>query len=534
MTEKTTGAKSTKDVKQRTSGSFATTWSAGFFVKLFLMALINALGIYIITAAYTAQSWTIFVVALLVLLAVDYVYFSSRTLALKYLTPGLIFLLVFQVFVMGYTGYIAFTNYGDRHLLDKTSAAESLMRQRVDRVEGTSEYPLAIVEKDGQLGFAIVDGDDIKVGTPEQPFEVVEGAKRAGNIISKVPGWEVLNVGKLGDRQQEVLDLRVPLTSASDSDLIGTQNASTGYVFESTMSFDPATYTLTDHKTGKTYTADDKVGFYVAADGEKLDTGYRVWVGVENFKRAFSDERYSGPFFKVLLWTVAFAFLSVISTFLLGMILALVMNDTRMKGRKIYRTLMLMPYAFPAFMSAFLFAGMLNSKYGFFNQVLFGGAEIPWLTDPWLAKGAILFVNLWMGFPYMFLICTGALQSIPAELNEAARIDGASGFQIWRFVTMPQLMIQVSPLLIASFAFNFNNFNLIYMLTKGGPAFQDASVPVGHTDILISMVYSVAGLSGKAARDYGLASAMSIMIFVIVGTVSMISFKRSKSIEGAQ
>lgn len=520
--------------KSTPGDSFASMWSAGFFVKLFLMALVNALGIYIIISAYTSQSWVIFGAALVVLIAVDYVYFSPRTLALKYMTPGLVFLLTFQVFVMGYTGYIAFTNYGDRHLLDKYSAAESIMRQRVDRVEGTAEYPLTIVERNGELGFAIIDGDDVKVGTANQPFEKVDGVKRAGNILSEIPGWEIVNIGKLGERQKEVLALRVPLTDEPNSGLVGTQNASSGYVFETTMTFDEKTYTLTDLKTNKAYKADDGVGFYVAEDGEKLDTGYRVWVGLDNFKRAFSDSRYSGPFFKVLAWTVAFAFLSVITTFLLGMILALVMNDTRMGGRKVYRTLMLMPYAFPAFMSAFLFAGMLNSKYGFFNQVFFGGAEIPWLTDPWLAKGAVLFVNLWMGFPYMFLICTGALQSIPSELNEAAKIDGASGFQIWRYVTMPQLMIQVSPLLIASFAFNFNNFNLIYMLTNGGPAFQDASVPVGHTDILISMVYSVAGLSGKAARDYGLASAMSIMIFIIVGTVSMISFKRSKSIEGAQ
>ena len=236
----------------------------------------------------------------------------------------------------------------------------------------------------------------------------------------------------------------------------------------------------------------------------------------------------------MLVWTFAFAFLSVATTFLLGMVLAMTMNDERMRGRKFYRTIMLMPYAFPAFMTAFLFAGLLNTKYGFFNEVLFGGAAIPWLQDPWLAKLSVLFVNLWMGFPYMFLICTGALQSIPSDMNEAARIDGANGFKVWRYITMPQLMIQVTPLLISSFAFNFNNFNLIYMLTNGGPRFEDSSVPVGSTDILISMVYQISGLSGEASRNFGLASAMSIIIFIIVGAVSAYSFKRSRSMEGAQ
>jgi len=95
-------------------------------------------------------------------------------------------------------------------------------------------------------------------------------------------------------------------------------------------------------------------------------------------------------------------------------------------------------------------------------------------------------------------------------------------------------MTQVTPLLISSFAFNFNNFNLIYMLTQGGPQFEDASVPVGATDILISMVYQISGLSGKAQANYGLASAMSILIFIIVGTISMISFRKSRAMEGAQ
>ena len=92
------------------------------------------------------------------------------------------------------------------------------------------------------------------------------------------------------------------------------------------------------------------------------------------------------------------------------------------------RVIMVLPYAFPGFLSALVFLGLFNEQFGFFNQVLLGGASIPWLTDPWLAKFSILFVNLWLGFPYMFLICTGALQSIPEELREAATVDVAKTF----------------------------------------------------------------------------------------------------------
>ena len=172
---------------------------------------------------------------------------------------------------------------------------------------------------------------------------------------------------------------------------------------------------------------------------------------------------------------------------------------------------------------------MLNPQFGFVNQVLFGGADIPWLTNEWLAKFSIIFVNLWLGFPYMFLVCTGALQSIPTEIQEAATVDGARPWQVFRLIKLPLLLVSVAPLLISSFAFNFNNFNLIYMLTGGGPRDVTAGVNVGATDILISMVYKVAFVG--ASRDYGLASAFSIIIFLLVALVSIISFKQTKALE---
>lgn len=233
----------------------------------------------------------------------------------------------------------------------------------------------------------------------------------------------------------------------------------------------------------------------------------------------------------MLAWTVSFAFLSVATTFLLGLFLATVFNEPRLKGRKIYRTLMIFPYAIPGFLAALIWSGMLNRSFGFINQVLLGGAAIPWLTDPWLARLSVLGVNLWLGFPYMFLICTGALQSLPDDVLEASRVDGASAWRQFRSIKMPLLLVSTAPLLISSFAFNFNNFTLIYMLTRGGPRFADASVPIGHTDILISMVYSVSGLDGTAAKNYGLASALSIVVFIVVGTVSAIAFRQTRKLE---
>ncbi|MET1020150.1 MAG: ABC transporter permease subunit, partial [Microterricola sp.] len=292
--------------------------------------------------------------------------------------------------------------------------------------------------------------------------------------------------------------------------------------------YDEAAGTMTDTTTGTVYT-DNGTGAFTADDGEQLLPGWQIVVGADNFVRALTDESIRGPLVYVTIWTFVFAIVSVATTFFLGLFLAIVFNDMRMRGRKFYRVLMILPYAFPSFLSALVWAGMMNESFGFINQVLLGGADVPWLTDPTLAKVSILIVNLWLGFPYMFLVCTGALQSIPEELQEAATVDGAKPWAVFRLIKLPLLLVSVAPLLIASFAFNFNNFNLIYMLTNGGPRDSSAPIPVGYTDILISMVYKVA-FTGQT-RDYGLASAFSIIIFIVVAIIAIISFRKTKALE---
>ncbi|OKL54076.1 maltose ABC transporter permease [Bowdeniella nasicola] len=515
---------------RRARESHATSFRPGFIAKLVVMALVNALGIYILFAAWRGQHTVIAAVMVVLLVAINIIYFSKRMLPMKYLAPGLVFLLVYQIFVVLYTGYVAFTNYGDGHNSTKSDAISAILAQNQRRVEGSAALPVTVVEKDGNLGFAAIEDGKVKVGSKEEPLTEATGAKIDGNKVTEVPGWTVLSFKEILARQTEVTDLRVPVSDDPNQGSIGTSDGATAYAYTPQMRYDEATDTLTDLVNNKTYKP-NKTGQFEAEDGTTIATGWRVLTGFDNFKQAFADQRYSGPFLKVLAWTFAFAILSVATTFFLGLFFAIVMNDERMKGRKVYRTLMLLPYAFPAFLTALLFKGMLNRDFGFINQVFLGGASIDWLNDPWLAKLALVLVNLWMGFPYMFLISTGALQAIPDDVIEAAKIDGASPFRIFRSVTMPLLLVAVAPLLISSFAFNFNNFTLIYMLTGGGPRFTDTSAPVGATDILISMVYSVAGLDGGAAKNYGLASALSIVIFLIVATISVISFRQTKTLE---
>ncbi len=512
-------------------GSHARSFSTGFLAKLILMALVNALGVYAILAAWGQQAWGILTAMAVLLLAADWVYFARRALPLKYILPGLAFLLVYQIFVVGYTGWVAFTNYGDGHNSTKQQAVEALLVQTERRLEGSPSSPLTVLVEGDTLAFGVVDTDGVaRVGTAEQPLTERDDATVTDGRITAVPGLRVLDLAAIVARQQEVTSLRVPVSDDPADGSIRTQDARTGYVYTSTLSYDPTAGTMTDTLTGTVYQPNAR-GQFEAPDGAVLPVGWRVNVGFENFTTAFADTRYATPFVRILAWTFVFAIGSVLTTFLLGMFLAITFNEPRLRGRKVYRTLLILPYAIPGFLGALLWSGLLNRRFGFVNDVLLGGAQIPWLTDPWLAKLSVLGVNLWLGFPYMFLICTGALQSLPDDVLEAAKIDGAGRFRTWRSIVLPLVLVATTPLLISSFAFNFNNFTLIYMLTGGGPRFADASVPLGHTDILISMVYSVSGLDGNAARNYGLASALSIVIFVIVATISALAFRRTRSLE---
>ena len=364
----------------RRTGWNSRDFGLGFFVKLVAMALVNALGVYVLLAAWNASSWWVFGAMLVAVVGLDYVYFTKKhTLPAKYIAPGVVFLLTFQVFVILYTAYISVTNYGDGHNLTKEQAVTALLSQNEKRVQGSAAYPLTVLMRGSDLGFAIIEKGKVLAGTQTEPLHEVAGSTFSGTRVTAVPGFTVATQQDVFTHQQEVTNLRVPFSSDAAQGSVRTQNGTIGYLYKSTFVYDAAAGTMTDTTTSTVYTASDH-GQFVAADGKALATGWRVMVGVENFTKAFTDQQYSGPFLRVLVWNLAFALISVLSTFLLGLLLAIVLNEERLRGRKIYRTLLLLPYAFPGFLSALIWSGLLNEKFGFINQMLLGGLNIGWLT----------------------------------------------------------------------------------------------------------------------------------------------------------
>ncbi|MBI2265055.1 MAG: sugar ABC transporter permease [Armatimonadetes bacterium] len=244
------------------------------------------------------------------------------------------------------------------------------------------------------------------------------------------------------------------------------------------------------------------------------------WVGIRNFYRIVTGPEIH-TFLQVFLWTLVWATVSVAGAMAIGLALALLLNTPKLRGRNLLRTLFIFPWAMPSFISVLMWQGLLNSHLGAVNRILyhFHAGPIAWLDDPFWAKISVLMVNLWLSFPFMMSVLLGALQSIPAELYEAASVDGASPWQRFFKITVPQLRSAVLPVAITSFAFNFNQFGGIYLLTGGGPPLLASQA--GATDILVTYSYKLAFDQFR----FGMACAYSVIIFAVVASISSVNFK---------
>ena len=244
------------------------------------------------------------------------------------------------------------------------------------------------------------------------------------------------------------------------------------------------------------------------------------WVGFENFTKIIELPGWRTTFLGVASWTVIWAFLATFTTFFGGLLLAMVINNRRVVCKKAWRTILILPWAIPSMVSLLVFKNFLNQTYGPLNRML--GMDIPWLNDPFLAKVTLLVINFWLGVPYFMMLMTGMLTSFDKTIYEAATVDGANASQCFWKITFPILLQQVKPLLIMSFASNFNNFGVVFFLTGGGSrniAYEYAN----HTDILITWIYNMT----KDFKMYNMASVMSILIFILIGGISTWNFMRS-------
>ncbi|MDE2371863.1 MAG: maltose ABC transporter permease MalF [Burkholderiales bacterium] len=454
-----------------------------------------------------------------------YVYGTARSVAWKYLFPGVAGMLVFVAFPLLYTVQIGFTNYASNNLLDFDRAKAYLLDQTVADEDQAWSYTL---HRDGsQWRLALTPPEGSTAGALATPAIALDD--RAGAPVPLQP----LATADLGpalplreqlQHRDALRALQLQLPAAQGGGVIR---------YVGVHEYGPiaplwranADGSITQLASGAAYRPNDRTGYFETAGGERVQPGYKVSIGFANYQRMLLDPDFRGPFVSIFIWTVAFAALTVVFSTALGMALAVLLEWPALSHRGLYRTLLFLPYAVPGFISILVFKGLFNQNFGEINAILNAlfGVRPAWFADPTLARTMILIVNTWLGYPYIMILCSGLLKAIPADLYEASAIAGAKPLtNFWR-ITAPLVARPLTPLLISSFAFNFNNFVLISLLTDGRPDYLNTKLPAGTTDILVSYTYRIAFTD--SGQNFGLAAAISTLIFIMVAVMALVQLR---------
>lgn len=498
-------------------------------LRWILLAAAVLAALYLVTIIYWAGQPLLAFACLAGFALAFFVYSSERAYAYRYMFPGLAGMAVFVVFPMVYTIAIGFTNYSSPDHLQTFARATQVLLDRTYAPPGGASYDFSVHRTAAGVRLVLQPkGSDARFITP--PIDV-DNLPASGEPV-------VVEAQTLRAAPGEPLPLRAVIQLRAALDVIAVQLPDGGRATRKGLrefaSRQPVYVrnpdgTLTNQQTGAILTPNFATGFYETAEGDSIRPGFRTGIGFANFIRAFTDPAFQGPFVQIFIWTVLFAGLTVLFTLIVGLMLACLLEWEALRFRKVYQTLLFLPYAVPAFISILVFRGLFNNNFGEINRILNAvlGIQPDWFSDPLLAKGMILIVNTWLGYPYIMVLCMGLIKSIPSDLYEASAIAGIGPWQNFTRITAPLLVKPLTPLLIASFAFNFNNFVLIALLTGGRPDIIGTRVPAGTTDILVSYTYRIA--FEDSGRNFGLAAAISTLIFVLVAIMAIIQIRMTKA-----
>ncbi|WP_058912415.1 maltose ABC transporter permease MalF [Entomohabitans teleogrylli] len=502
-------------------------WWQSEALKWSVIALLGLLVGYLVVLMYAQGEYLFAIMTLILSSAGLYIFANRRAYAWRYVYPGLAGMGLFVLFPLVCTIAIAFTNYSSTNQLTFERAQQVLMDRQY---QAGSAYNFALYPDGDKWQLALTDGASSKnyISEPfafsgEQHLKLTEAAA--------LPDGERANLRVITQNRQALTQITAEMPDGSQLVMSSLRQFS-GTRPLYTLADDQ---TLTNNQTDTRYRPNDAAGFYQAinADGswgsEQLSPGYTVTIGWENFTRVFTDDGIQKPFLAIFVWTVVFSVLTVILTVAVGMVLACLVQWESLKGKAVYRVLLILPYAVPSFISILIFKGLFNQSFGEINMMLSAlfGIKPAWFSDPTTARAMIIIVNTWLGYPYMMILCMGLLKAIPDDLYEASAMDGAGPFQNFFRITLPLLIKPLTPLMIASFAFNFNNFVLIQLLTNGGPDRLGTTTPAGYTDLLVSYTYRIA-FEGGGGQDFGLAAAIATLIFLLVGALAIVNLKATR------
>ncbi len=490
-----------------------------------LLALVLIAALYVVTLVHAAGE-TLLAGTMLVISALAlWVYTSPRAYAYRYLFPGIAASLIFVVFPMLYTMGIGFTNHSSKNLLEFPRATQYFL----DETYRAEAEPLAFtLHADGREFRARLEDSDASKAFVSGPLALKSNAplelKLEPAEQAPIALGEPLPIKDLIAKQPQLKALAFVLPDGRKLRMTGLRQFSEVQPLYAQQ----PDGSLLNKRDGGVLRPNFDSGFYETASGERVQPGFQVGVGLANYTRIFTDKAFQEPFIRIFVWTVVFSALTVFIAAALGMFLAVLFNWDALRFKGVYRVMLFLPYAVPGFISILVFKGLFNNNFGEINLILEAlfGIRPAWFSDPTLAKLMLLIVNVWLGYPYMMIVCMGLIKAIPSDLYEASAVAGAGPLTNFFRITLPLIMKPLTPLLISAFAFNFNNFVLIALLTGGRPDFLDTSVPAGTTDLLVSYTYRIA--FQDSGQQYGLAAAISTVIFAMVAVISLVQMRFTK------
>jgi maltose/maltodextrin transport system permease protein len=461
-----------------------------------------------------------------------YVYGTAQTVAWKYLFPGVAGMLLFVAFPLLYTVQIGFTNYSSSNLLEEQRSRAYLLDQTVADEAHARPFTLHAEGNSFRIQLQPGEGGGEVLVSPPLSLAAPSAGVASTPVVMQPPASAVLGPAlPLKDVVRQRAGLQPLQLQLPDGKLIRYAGLREFGRIDPLWTAEPDG-AVKQVSSGAVFKPNREAGFFESAQGERVQPGFKVGIGFANYSRMLLDADFRGPFVSIFIWTVAFAGLTVLFSTALGMTLAVVLEWPALKYRAVYRTLLFLPYAVPGFISILVFKGLFNQNFGEINGILDSllGIRPAWFADPLLAKVMILIVNTWLGYPYIMILCTGLIKAIPSDLYEASAIAGAKPLTNFFKITAPLIAKPLTPLLISAFAFNFNNFVLISLLTDGRPDFLNTKLPAGTTDILVSYTYRIAFTD--SGQNFGLAAAISTLIFVMVAIMAMVQLKITQRAEG--
>ncbi|MCL4876418.1 MAG: ABC transporter permease subunit [Anaerolineae bacterium] len=496
-----------------------------YIVNLFGVAAFSAAAIWLISTLLSDGLYPLASALSAVYIFLLLVYLRPKFTPLRWLAIGIAISLIFTLYPILYTVYLSVTNMGSGHLMSKAQAISRLEEQLYVPDEGQSYRWTAFQATDG--GFALwlmpEEGAGL-LALPNQPFEAVEPGERGVGDLDE-EGIPLSLEGYTRLEQKQTVAMLTQLSSidfGEPPNTVRIRSLREAATLKPLYRYDESQDAIVNQDNGEIYKPIE--GTFTSESGEKLSPGYVVFIGARHYEDFLGNRRFREPLISMLIWNITFAFMSVFVSFVVGLSVTLLFED--LPGKRLIRALLIIPWPIPVLVSILIWRSMLNPDLGFVAPMLESmfGESPAWFQNTFWTRFAVIMVNVWLSYPYFYVISAGAIRSIPGEIYDAAIVDGAGQWKKLYHITLPLLLRILMPLLIASFTFNFNNFNVIYIFNFGYPPRPNTIVPMGYTDILISFVYRLAFVTSNVT-DYGLAAAITVMLFILVSLMILFQIR---------